>query len=467
MGERALRWMPTALVTVLLGWIAARAARPVNDPDAWWHLRLGNDLIDQRSLSTPDHWSAFATVHWVPTEPLPEIVAAYVDRWWGLPGLAVLYDVAGAAVVLGAYLVCRRRSAALPAAVTCVLVVLAASASLTSRPQLVSFVLLPVVIDAWLRTEEDQRTRWWLVPLVWAWSLCHGFWFLGAAYGFVFVAGFALSRRMPWPVVARQAVVAVASFAVVVLNPVGLGVIEAPFRVNDTSQFIQEWARTDLTSPSALGALVMVLGTAAVWLVRRRGVSWAHLLVLLSAAFWIWYAGRTVAVAGLVVAPLLAAALDGLLADRDEHTDPPRRSREATVLGAVALVIAAVVVAAAPAVADRPGDVPTALDPALDRLPPGTRVFNAYELGGWLAWRHPDLEQYIDGLITPYSARHAQDYVDATSTAPGWPRIVDRSGASAALLPQGSPLALGLSRRGWRSVGRDDGYVLLETPAVG
>jgi hypothetical protein len=93
-------------------------------------------------------------------------------------------------------------------------------------------------------------------------------------------------------------------------------------------------------------------------------------------------------------------------------------------------------------------------------------VFNAYELGGWIAWRHPDLEQYIDGLITPYSARHAQDYVDATSTAPGWSRIVDRSRAAVALLPQGSPLALGLSRQGWRTMGRDAGYVLLEAPVV-
>ena len=64
--------MPPVLVMVLLGWVAARAARPIDDPDDWWHLRLGNDLIDQHSLAAPAHWSAFATVSWVPTEPLPE-----------------------------------------------------------------------------------------------------------------------------------------------------------------------------------------------------------------------------------------------------------------------------------------------------------------------------------------------------------------------------------------------------------
>ena len=81
--------MPLLLVCALFGAIAVRTARPISDPDVWWHLRLGNDMIDQQSLDAPEHWSSFATVQWVPTEPLPEIVAAYVDRWAGLPGLAV------------------------------------------------------------------------------------------------------------------------------------------------------------------------------------------------------------------------------------------------------------------------------------------------------------------------------------------------------------------------------------------
>jgi len=61
-------------------------------------------------------------------------------------------------------------------------------------------------------------------------------------------------------------------------------------------------------------------------------------------------------------------------------------------------VLCLVVVAlAAPVTSDRPGDVPTGLDAALDRLPPGTRVLNDYDVGGWMVWRHPDLEHYIDG----------------------------------------------------------------------
>jgi hypothetical protein len=471
MGERSLRWTPPVLVIALLVWVAARAVRPIDDPDAWWHLRLGNDLIDQHSLATPAHWSAFATVSWVPTEPLPEIGSAYVDRWFGLPGLAVLFAVAATVVVLTIYVICRRFAAPLPAAVATILTVLAASASLTSRPQLVSFVLLLVVVAAWLRTEQDHHTRWWLVPLVWLWSLCHGFWFIGAGYGLLAVVGFALSRTMPRPVLLRQAAVAVGSFVVVALNPVGLGVLEAPLRVNDTSQYIQEWQRTDLTSPAALGALAMVVVTCAAWAVTRADVTLLRLLLLVSAVFWIWYAGRTVAVAGLVVAPLFAAALDRLVQAGDPApatcTVPRRSLREVLLLACVGAIACLGVGVAAPHTADRPGDVPTALDLTLDGLPPGTRVFNAYELGGWIAWRHPDLEQYIDGLITPYSEQHAHDYTVAEATTPGWYDVVRASGAQVALVEERSALAAGLADHGWIARGADAGYVLLARPDLG
>jgi hypothetical protein len=166
---------------------------------------------------------------------------------------------------------------------------------------------------------------------------------------------------------------------------------------------------------------------------------------------------------------VLAGALETLVrrgeggADGERPARPDRRET-ALLAGAAALAVAVVAVLA-PQTSDRPEGVPTALDPGLDRLPAGTRVFNAYELGGWIAWRHPDLEQYIDGLITPYSERHAHDYAIAVSTAPGWYRVVRDSRAPVALVATDSALAAGLERKGWTQHGTDAGYVLLRRPA--
>ena len=175
---------------------------------------------------------------WVPTEPLPEIVSAYVERWLGLPGLAVLFGVSLLLVVLVVQITNRREAALLPATIATLLAVPAATLSLTARPQVVSFMLLPIVLAAWLQTERDLKARWWLVPLMWFWSLCHGFWIIGVAVGCVFVVGIALSRRAEVRSLLRLAGVAVASLAVVALNPAGLGVLEAPLVVNGIAPYI-------------------------------------------------------------------------------------------------------------------------------------------------------------------------------------------------------------------------------------
>lgn len=461
-----MRWMPLALVLGVLTWIAQKTARPVSDPDDWWHLRLGNDLIAQHSLSTPAHWSPYATVDWVPTEPLPEIVAAFVERVFALPGLAVLFCLFAMLVAVSVQVTNRMVASPIPATVATVVTTLAASGSLTSRPQLVSFIFLPILLAAWLRSEQDLKPRWWLVPLVWFWSLCHGFWFLGVGIGMAVVIGIAMSCRADMRTLAKLAGVAVSSLAVVALNPVGLGVLKAPFAVHSTAKYITEWQRTDLTLPGPLGAGVMIGVTALIWAVTREGFSWARLLLLISAAFFLWYAVRLVIVAGLVAAPLFANALEILVRRTGEHAEPdfvaPRTERGVMAAWVLLGVIAVAVVA--PVTSDRPADVPRALDPALDRLPPGTAVFNAYELGGWIAWRHPDLHQYIDGLITPYSTAHAEDFHRAETLAPGWYRVVRDSHATVALLASDSALATALQKKGWNAVDSGDGYKLLDSP---
>src|SRR3954447_5254639 len=466
MADRLLRWLPVALVCGVLVKIAQHAAGPISDPDAWWHLRLGNDLIAQHALTAPDHWSSFATVSWAPTEALPEVVSAFVERGFGLPGLAWLYALVAMAVAVVVYLTDRREGSAVPAAVAATLTVLAGSGSLTSRPQLLSFVALPVVLAAWLQTERDLKPRWWLVPLTWLWSMCHGFWFIGVGYGVVFVVGIALSRRAELRQLVRLALVAVGCLVVVVLNPSGPGVLEAPFAVRGLAKYVVEWQRTDLTQSGPIAAAVMILATAAIWTATRRGVSWARVLVLLTAVVLLWYAARLVVVAGIVASPLLAGSLEVLVSREGRSPSRPRQgiAREAGILGAWVALSMVVLTFVVPHTADRPDDVPVALDPVLDRLPAGTTVFNAYELGGWITWRHPGLEQYIDGLATPYTTQHAHDYRRAECRSPGWYGIVTDSRAPVALLEADSPLAGGLEQRGWTRQGTGDGYVLLARP---
>jgi hypothetical protein len=171
-----------------------------------------------------------------------------------------------------------------------------------------------------------------------------------------------------------------------------------------------------------------------------------------------------------VSAPVLAGALDALLhPPRDDRTGaldrpgPPARPERLVI--AVAAVVSLVGLAVAvPHTSARPGSVPLGLDRRLDRMEPGTKVLNDYALGGWIAWRHPDLNQYIDGLATPYSPQHDDDFHTMETLGPGWNRLVARSGVTVALLQSDTTLKQELERRGWRFDGSDDGYTLLLEP---
>jgi hypothetical protein len=457
--------MPLALIVVALAGLAVFCSRGVSDPDLWWHLRLGYDFLDQGSLAAPAHWSTFATAHWVPTEPLPEIVAAKADQWQGLNGVAWVYGLACLAVLVAVYLGNRILGEPLPAAVAAILAIMGCTLSLTPRPQLVSFALLPVVLWAWHRTRQDGEPRWWLVPMTYGWSLCHGFWFIGVAYGVLMIIGLALDRDVTRKRAALLLAVPVLSAASVLLNPVGLGVFDAPFAVNDVTQYVNEWKRTqfNLLAPQIVAAVLVLI--VVLWLAFDRRWSWRRFLLFASSAFWLWYALRTVSVAGLVAAPLLTEALQTALRRPVPTGDEADRGRrlELKVLGAwVAVCLVALAVALPHTARQQPTN--SALDRQLDQLPAGTTVFNSYELGGWLVWRHPDLNQVIDGLVTPYPASYVASYMHAIEADPGWQRFVAQTGAKVAVLRRSSPLVAPLEREGWRPTAREVAFVLLRAP---
>ncbi len=85
-------------------------------------------------------------------------------------------------------------------------------------------------------------------------------------------------------------------------------------------------------------------------------------------------------------------------------------------------------------------------------------------LGGWLAWAHPDLNRWIDGLADAYPVSQLRDTAKLNEQSPGWYALVRGSRARVAILDADSSLAAALEERGWTSVATDAGFVLLRSP---
>jgi len=454
------RWMPFLLVLGVMGMAARQGFRPIGDPDTWWHLRLGDDIWRTWNFTDPAPWTRFATEHWVTTQWLPEVVASRIEHLFGLPGVVWLLCLGLVLITATLYLVCRCEADILAAAIATGVGLLGMSATLTPRPQLVSFILLLIVTSAWLRTARDLRPRWWLIPVSWLWASSHGMWFSGIVVGAVVVVGLILDHRIRRRAAMKMLAIPVSSLLVAAMTPVGPTLLLSPFAVGGITKYITEWAPPSIHDLSPAATAVMIGVVALTW-ARGRQITWTHIGLLLVATGWTLLSARTVTLGAAMAAPLMAAALQSLLPDRTLRIS----RREVTALAGGVVAALAVVTLLLPGSMTTPANVHNALNASLDRLPPHTVIFNDSVLGGWLLWRHPTLEPVIDGRAEAFPKTHFEGYIKTSQVRTGWERFLETTNSTYALVEEHSPLATALDERlHWRSLGSDDGYVLLAAP---
>jgi hypothetical protein len=285
-------------------------------------------------------------------------------------------------------------------------------------------------------------------------------WFSGAVVGSVVVVGLILDRRIRGRIALKLLAVPLASLLVAAVTPAGPTLLFSPFAVGGITQFITEWATPSIQDLAPAATAVMIAVVAIAW-ARGRETSWTMIGLLLVATCWALLSARTVTLAAAMTAPLMAAALQSLLPDGALAM----RRREVVAIGGGALICMAVVALLMPGSTETPANVPNALNATLDRLPPHTVIFNDSVLGGWLLWRHPTLEPVIDGRAEAFPKAQFEGYIKTSQVRAGWERFLETTGSKHALVEEGSPLATALDERlHWRSLGRDDGYVLLAAP---
>jgi hypothetical protein len=448
------------LFLALLLVVVRIAAAPLANTDTYFHLRFGREFLNGWSLRHPGSVSSFATASWKPTQWLPEIVMAKTEGWFGLAGVAWLLGLMLVGLLVSLYLVARYRAGPLASAGLTAAALFVCSVNLSMRPQVLSFLFVAVVTAAWVRTRDDQRIRWWLVPLTWLWAMSHGMWPIGIGLGVVAVVGMALDRSLPTAVVRRVALVPVLSAVVAALTPVGPSLYGAVLGVGSRKQYFTEWASPTFTDPACVVLGLMI--AASVLLMARHGDrSWLRLGLLFSAAACAVWSWRTVPVSSMILVVLIADQL------HTAHTRPsrPGRLERLLVLGAgvASLAVLAVVV---PHTADEPPSQPSWIDPALSSLPAGTKVVDSWDWGGYLMWRYPQLDLLMHGYGDTFTIPELQRNTDILELAPGWDDELRATGCRIAILRPTSGLAYALTHQEhWTVVHQSPTVVELRAPA--
>lgn len=175
-----LRWLQLTALTSLLTGVGAIAFQKkffVLDPDAWWHLKVGDWIIAHAAVPHTGILSRTAADRpWVAYSWGYEVLLSRANAWFGLVGMGVFGSLLTVAVAFAVYWMLARLSgrsvlAAIGAGVVCSAFLFDGS----PRPFFFSIALFAVTLTLLLEAQRNGRVEklYWLPLIFFIWANLH------------------------------------------------------------------------------------------------------------------------------------------------------------------------------------------------------------------------------------------------------------------------------------------------------
>jgi hypothetical protein len=436
----------------------------LNDPDLWFHLKLGEIIWNTRAIPTSDTFSYTAYGHaWTAHEWLAQVSIYAAYRLGGYSGLMLWLALLSSLLFVGVFVLSRRRAgAALAAFVGAMTALFFASVGMSIRPQMIGLTMLTAEM---LVLEAAARDRRWLVllpPLFAVWVNCHGSYWFGLAVLFVYwvcsragVIDGLKSEREP----RALGVVLLLCAAALCCNPVGIRLLLYPFNValqQTTSMIgIEEWLPPDLGSARGLAMVALPGALLLAIILGRAHLTLRELLLMGMALLLAMRHVRMLFVFGIVIGPIVARVLAPAFG--------PDSRKEHPVLNAILLAAFAVMIA-------RIFPTPAELRDQVQRTSPVAAVefirhagvagpmLNEYGFGGYLIWSLPEQKVFVDGRGDVFDWTGVLAEYGRWATLSEDPRVLlDKHGVRLCLLSKRAPLARVIPYlQGWRTAYSDE-----------
>jgi hypothetical protein len=423
------------------------ASSPIGLPDIYWTLLVGTWMAAHGALLESDPFTA-----------APHVVGQVLNVQWLADLVFHAFDALGglSMVITGTALVVATTYALLLIAtvtasghlrLSCVAVWIAyilGASNLSPRPQTLAYPIFALFVLAVMRAEwrKDTRLLWLLPPATALWANLHGSFFtgfalLGCATAARVVTTHGLRSARPYLLTLGGCLLAC------LLNPYGIGSLVYLASIGSNPiirDFVTEWSPTTLASSEGVlfFASVVVLG-GLIYRSRAR-LSMFEILLLLVFGYLAWSSVRSIVWWGLVIAPIMARMLGGVLRGR------PATSRDLPLANAFILVlIALLAVASLPWLkssitilpADKRGvfapNTPVGVGEYLQTHDPpaGGVLFNDQTWGGYLEWATwPKHVVFVDGRFELHPSQVWFDYLDVIFPSARWRSLVDQYGIS-------------------------------------
>ncbi len=455
-----------ALVIAAFYSIQSQAA--VIDPDIWWHISVGDWIIENRSVPRTGILSQHLERSWVAYSWGFDLLVATIHRFWGLPGLIGL--LIGFQVLLSfVFLLVMRSMARTPAWAW-----LIACSSIFAfyinplRPGLFTLLFFTLQLFVIFQAERrrDDKLLLWLAPLFVLWANTHiqfmyGLFVLGL-YGMARLArmapggflGVIRADRVPEPFPARCVGALAAAAACSAIGPNGvLPHIVAMEYATQIGQYqvIQELGALNFRRPEHFVQLWLLMAACIAAGRSRRADLFRVLLLVISAAVS-FRAMRDSWFVSMAAAFVLAEVVGDTRAAAGERDSPP--AVRPAVLYALAAVLA---LGVAFTLARRQGMSTPELASVIDRVYPlratefikqaglTGRMYNDFNWGGFLTYRLPQHPVSIDPRADLYDGELFAQSLRTANAAPGWEKDPDVARADFVLIQRWFQLARALA----------------------
>ncbi len=181
----ALKWcfsFPVMLAVCLVGRVFYEGRGFSVDPDLWWHIKIGEDLLRTHHLPTSDPYSwTVASQPWIAYEWLGDVAFALVHRAGGLLALDIFLIVLGSLIMLTIYALASSRAENSKAGfVSAVILSTLAFGSFSMRPQMFGYLFLALTLLILLRFRKGVSWPVWTLPAIFLlWVNTHGSFIIG------------------------------------------------------------------------------------------------------------------------------------------------------------------------------------------------------------------------------------------------------------------------------------------------
>ncbi|HVH64251.1 MAG TPA: hypothetical protein VNA65_11695 [Candidatus Dormibacteraeota bacterium] len=439
----------TLLLGAVLTVIVSLFIGPEQDPDFWWHLRIGRWMVENGRLPSTDIFTYTVTDHvWTDHEYLTEILMWLTYNWFGLITLEVAFGVITWAGFWLMYQQVRRQPFVI-VGIGLALAAIAGSPIWGPRAQMITFFLTCLELY-WLHGYLSGRSRAInFFPLVMVlWANLHGGWVIAFAWlGVALLAeavAWTMDRENPAHLMhlRRLGIITLASGLAVAATPHFLSLYPYPFQTEGSvaqQRLIVEWFSPDfhLTFLRPFEAMIFLLVVGFAF--RRPSVY--ELLLSLLALFLALQSARNIALFVAAVTPVMINTYGGIWKDLaasrrwTNWTIPPRPFFAATTAIVLVLVVGSTLVRIGSSISPTRQQAldnttyPVAAADWLAAHPDvGTRMYNQYGWGGYLANRfypQPNRRVFIFGEAALMGDPLLNQYEDVQTLRPDWKQILD------------------------------------------